>query len=88
MTEEETVRLWGGPRVSVEALRLALSIEQRDTTGVAFVVEADDQLRVTPALSEEDRAAIRRYKTDLIKIVRYRAPTVPLSGNEVSDGGE
>lgn len=65
-----------GPTVPLDAVHLALDLEAR-----GFMLQADGAiLRVTPkgetprdSLTEEDRTAIRRWKTHLLVVVSYCA---------------
>lgn len=70
------ILLAGGLAVPVEPLVLALEFEQR---GIGLRVEGD-KLRVVgpngakPELTEDEIAAIRRWKAHLVALVEYRAP--------------
>lgn len=70
----EFVTLKGGLIVAVPALRLALDLEDR---GCQLAVDdPTGEVVVTPAarLTDEDRAAVHRWRFHLAAIVDYRAP--------------
>ena len=73
-SSEDYVLLAGGLAVPVEALNLALELEDREYTLVA----EGDRFRVVgprgqkPLLSEIHKAMITRWKAHLIAIVNYR----------------
>jgi hypothetical protein len=67
------VVLKGGLTLPLEALRLAWALESR---GVTFAVDGEDLIVEGPRglLTDEDRAAIRRWRRDLKAIASYRVP--------------
>lgn len=68
-TEPQTVVLRDGWSVTIAALQLLWSLEDR-----AFTISADDDgLYVKPhsRLTDADDAAIRAHRDDLIKLVRH-----------------
>jgi hypothetical protein len=77
------VVLKGGLTLPVEALRLALALEDR---GATFAVDGDDLVVDGPPgfltdgppgfLTEDDRIAIRRWRVHLKAITTYQAPEV------------
>lgn len=69
------VILKGGGTVALEALQLAWALEDR---GATFAVEGDDLVIESPRglLTEDDCAAIRRWRLQLKTIATYRAPEV------------
>ena len=66
----DTVHLRGGLVVSAEAFAVIISLEAREHQ--ITVTRAGD-LRVEPAISmtDQDRETVRRYKRELVAIVRY-----------------
>ena len=69
------VMLKGGLTVPLEALQLAWALEDR---GATFAVDGDDLVVDGPRgfLTEEDCAAIRRWRVHLKTIVTDHAPEV------------
>jgi hypothetical protein len=69
------VVLKGGVIVSLDALQLAWALEDR---GATFAVEGEDLVVEGPQgfLTEDDRAAIRRWRGHLKEIACYRVPEV------------
>ena len=69
------VVLKGGVTVSLESLQLAWALEDR---GATFAVDGDDLVIDGPRgfLTDEDRAAIRRWRGHLKAIASYRVPEV------------
>jgi hypothetical protein len=69
------VVLKGGLTVSLEALQLAWALEDR---GATLAVDGEDLVVDGPPgfLTEDDRAAIRRWRGHLKAIATYRAPEV------------
>ena len=67
------VTLKGGLIVALEALQLAWALEDR---GASFAVEGEDLVVECPrgVLTEQDRAAIQRWRSSLKVIVSYQAP--------------
>jgi hypothetical protein len=67
------VVLKGGLTLPLEALRLALALEDR---GATFAVDGEDLIVDGPPgfLSEDDRAAIRRWRLHLKAIATYQPP--------------
>ena len=67
------VVLKGGLTVPLEALRLAWALEDR---GATLAVEGEDLVIECPRglLTEEDCAAIRRWRLHLKTIATYHAP--------------
>ena len=59
----------------MEALRLALALEDR---GATFAVDGEDLVVDGPPgfLTEDDRIAIRRWRVHLKAITTYQAPEV------------
>jgi hypothetical protein len=73
-TCSEVVTLKGGLTVSLDALRLGWSLEDR-----GFRLEpVGDKLRVAPhtALTAEDVAAIKTHRDELLTLVQYRPEMV------------
>lgn len=70
MSGSDLVVLRGGLAVPLSALRLVWMLEDR---GCHLVLDADDVLRVGPGelLSDDDRHAIRRWRSYVVAIVRY-----------------
>jgi len=70
-----TVTLREGPTVDVEAIRLAVALEDR---GV-ILTKRDQELLVIKGqlLTDSEREAIRRLKPDLLALVVYQAPESP-----------
>jgi len=66
------VVLRDGPTVDVEAIRLAIDLEDRGL----ILTKRDHELLVTIGhhLTEAEREAIRRLKPDLLALVQYEAP--------------
>lgn len=78
----ECIELAGGIAVPVSALSLAWSLENRGYTLVA----TEDSLRLrpaadgsSPALTDEDRAEVRRWKSHLLMLAAYEAPSRSVS---------
>ena len=71
----EFVTLKGGLTIPVPALQLALDLEARE---IPLATDADHQFVVPddPRLTNEDRAAIHRWRLHLGAIVQYRVPEV------------
>jgi len=69
-TAPEAITLRGGLTVSLEALQLAWSLEER---GVQVTLSDDDGLVVRPRsqITPSDDQAIRQYRDELIALVRY-----------------
>jgi hypothetical protein len=69
------VVLKGGLIVPLEALRLAWALEDR---GATFSVDGEDLVVDGPHgfLTDDDRAAIRRWRVHLKAIATYHAPEV------------
>jgi hypothetical protein len=69
------VVLKGGLTVPLEALQLAWALEGR---GATFAVDGEDLIVEGPRsfLTDEDRAAIRRWQGHLKAIASYRVPEV------------
>jgi hypothetical protein len=69
------VVLKGGLTIPLEALQLAWALEDRSAT---FAVDGDDLVVDGPPglLTEDDRAAIRRWRVHLKAIATYQAPEV------------
>ena len=67
------VVLKGGLTLPLEALRLALALEDR---GATFAVDGEDLVVDGPAgfLTEDDQLAIRRWKRHLMAIATYQPP--------------
>ena len=67
------VVLKGGLTLPLEALRLALALEDR---GATFAVDGEDLVVDGPPgfLSEDDRAAIRKWRVHLKAIATYQVP--------------
>ena len=72
LARPEFVTLKGGLVLPVPAVRLALDLEQR---GFRMALDQDQQFTIEPAagLTDEDRAAIRRWRLHLGAIVSYHA---------------
>ena len=70
MTERVTLR--DGPTVDVEAIRLAISLEDRGL----ILTRRDQQLIVIKGqlLTDAEREAIRRLKPHLLELAQYVAP--------------
>jgi predicted metal-dependent hydrolase len=71
----ECVMLKGGLAVPVASLQLAWNLEER---GFGLHVDSDNHLKIEPddALTDADRAAIRRWDRHLAAIAAYEAPEV------------
>ena len=71
----EFVTLKGGLTIPVPALQLALDLEARE---IPLATDADHHFVVPddPRLTNEDRAAIHRWRLHLGAIVQYRVPEV------------
>jgi hypothetical protein len=69
------VVLKGGVTVPLDALRFAWALENR---GARLAVDGEDLIVEGPRglLTDEDRAAIRRWRRDLKAIASYRVPEV------------
>jgi hypothetical protein len=69
------VVLKGGLSVPLEALQLAWALEDR---GATFAVDGQDLVVDGPRgfLTDEDRTAIRQWRTVLKAIASYRVPEV------------
>jgi hypothetical protein len=69
------VVLKGGLTLPLEALRLALALEDR---GATFAVDGEDLVVDGPCglLTDADQVAIRRWKWHLMAIATYRPPEV------------
>ena len=69
-TAPEAITLRGGLTVSLPALQLAWSLEER---GVQVTLSDDDGLVVRPRsqITPSDDQAIRQYRDELIALVRY-----------------
>ena len=74
MSASDFVTLIGGPTISVEALRFALTLESR---GVLLGIR-DGDLCAGPCqlLTDADRAAIRRLRNHLMVIATYQPEPV------------
>jgi hypothetical protein len=72
MSASDVVTLRGGLTLPVDAIRLALDLENR---GLTLTVDEGDVLVVGPRerLTDDDRALIRHWKRHLVAIVRYDA---------------
>jgi hypothetical protein len=69
------VVLKGGLTLPLEALRLALALEDR---GATFAIDGEDLVVDGPPgfLTEDDRIAIRRWRVHLKAIATYHPPEV------------
>jgi hypothetical protein len=67
------VVLKGGLTLPLEALRLALALEDR---GATFAVDGEDLVVDGPSglLTDADQVAIRRWKLHLMAMATYRPP--------------
>ncbi len=85
MSQSELISLRAGPTVDAEAIRLAISLEDRGHalssadllhTHGPMVGLISHQLLVShgPRLSIADREAIATHKLDLLQIAAYKAP--------------
>jgi hypothetical protein len=70
LTASQTVTLKGGIVVSVDALKLLWSLEDR---GCDVRVDGGGALRLLGKVTERDREAVRAHQQDVLNIVRYCA---------------
>ncbi|HMJ81950.1 MAG TPA: hypothetical protein VK504_02215 [Vicinamibacterales bacterium] len=75
MSSSELVILRGGLVVPLPAVELALDLERR---GIELWIEDGDALCVGPPthLTDEDRAALRRWKLHVLAFLAYVPPGV------------
>jgi hypothetical protein len=71
----EYVTLKNGPTLPAGVIRLAIDLEAR---GFTMALDADQQFTIEPAtrLTDEDRAAIARWRLHLGAVIGYQAPEV------------
>jgi hypothetical protein len=76
VTNVETVTLKGGFVIALEVLQLAWRLEE---SGITLSVDPTDHaLLVSPAdqVSAEDVALLRQYKSELVRLLTYVAPSM------------
>ena len=76
VSEQRYVVLKAGLALPVEPIQLAIDLESRD---FSLRQEDGDVLSVQPCqrLTEQDCAAIRKWKRHLLSLLNYQAPEVP-----------